>query len=76
MTSPLIGFGADQILSARIITAAGELIDVDDESHPDLLYALRGAGQFFGLVTQLTASDLLATEAAGARLERGVHLPS
>ncbi|KAL3443397.1 FAD binding domain-containing protein [Aspergillus insuetus] len=53
-TSPLIGFGADQILSARIITAAGGLLDVDDENHPELLYALRGAGQFFGLVTQLT----------------------
>ncbi|KAL3459522.1 FAD binding domain-containing protein [Aspergillus heterothallicus] len=54
ITSPLIGYGTDQILSARIITAAGELIDVDEGNHPDLLFALRGAGQFFGLVTQLT----------------------
>ncbi|KAL3485326.1 FAD binding domain-containing protein [Aspergillus germanicus] len=53
LTSPLIGFGTDQILSARIITAAGGVTDVNDENHSDLLYALRGAGQFFGLVTQL-----------------------
>ncbi|KAL2852066.1 FAD binding domain-containing protein [Aspergillus pseudoustus] len=54
ITSALIGYGADQILSARIVTAAGELIEVSEENHPDLLFALRGAGQFFGLVTQLT----------------------
>ena len=47
------GFGSDQILSARMITAKGDLIDVTKDTCPDLLYALRGAGQFFGLVTQL-----------------------
>ncbi|RDW83797.1 FAD-binding oxidoreductase [Aspergillus mulundensis] len=51
--SSLVGFGADQILSARLITASGELIDVSERTHPDLLWAIRGAGQFFGLVTQL-----------------------
>ncbi|PQE28581.1 FAD binding domain containing protein [Rutstroemia sp. NJR-2017a WRK4] len=44
------GFGSDQILSARLITAKGELIDADEE----LLYGICGAGHFFGLVTQLT----------------------
>lgn len=36
-----------------MITAKGELIEVDEHSYPDLLWAIRGAGQFFGLVTQL-----------------------
>ncbi|TVY18018.1 FAD-linked oxidoreductase azaL [Lachnellula arida] len=53
LTPSITGFGADQILSAHLITAKGELVDVTDETHPDLLYGLRGAGQFFGLVTQL-----------------------
>lgn len=53
MTASLTGFGADGIISARLITAKGDLLDVTKEQHPDLLWAIRGAGQFFGLVTQL-----------------------
>lgn len=53
ITSSITGFGSDQIVSARLITATGELISVSTVSHPELLYAIRGAGQFFGLVTQL-----------------------
>ncbi|PQE08303.1 FAD binding domain containing protein [Rutstroemia sp. NJR-2017a BVV2] len=50
ITNSITGFGSDQILGARLITAKGELIDADEE----LLYGIRGAGHFFGLVTQLT----------------------
>ncbi|PMD57104.1 Glucooligosaccharide oxidase [Hyaloscypha bicolor E] len=49
----LCGTTSDNILSARMVTAAGSIITVDD-STPDLLWALKGAGQFFGLVTELT----------------------
>lgn len=48
-----LGFGSDLIISARMILADGRLVDVSEDDHPDLLYAVRGAGQFFGLVTQL-----------------------
>lgn len=54
MTTSLTGYGSDQILAARMITSKGELIEVTQDKEPDLLYALRGAGQFFGLVTELT----------------------
>ncbi|KAL0568747.1 hypothetical protein V5O48_013235 [Marasmius crinis-equi] len=50
----LCGYTSDNILAARIVTAKGELVAVSNDSHPDLLYAIRGAGQFFGLVTSLT----------------------
>ncbi|TVY32060.1 FAD-linked oxidoreductase [Lachnellula subtilissima] len=53
LTPSITGFGADQILSAHLITAKGELVNVTGETHPDLLYGLRGAGQFLGLVTVL-----------------------
>ncbi len=53
ITSSVTGFGSDQIVSARLISAKGDLVDVAEETHPDLLWAIRGAGQFFGLVTQL-----------------------
>ena len=47
------GFGSDQVFPARMVTAKGELLQINEETHPELLWALRGAGQFFGLVTQL-----------------------
>ncbi|KAJ7881707.1 hypothetical protein B0H14DRAFT_3759240 [Mycena olivaceomarginata] len=53
ITSSITGFGSDQILSARMINAKGEFIEITEETEPDLLYAIRGAGQFFGLITQL-----------------------
>ena len=53
ITSSITGFGSDQILSARIITARGDILNVTEKTYPDLLWAIRGAGQFFGLVTQL-----------------------
>jgi FAD/FMN-containing dehydrogenase len=48
-----IGYGSDQILSARFINAKGDIVDITEDKEPDLLWALRGAGQFFGLVTEL-----------------------
>lgn len=53
ITSSVTGFGSDQIISARMITAKGDLLNVTEEKHPALLWAIRGAGQFFGLITQL-----------------------
>ena len=49
-----MGYGSDNILSARLITASGELKTVSRSENPDLFYALCGAGQFFGLVLSLT----------------------
>ncbi|KMU86994.1 FAD binding domain-containing protein [Coccidioides immitis H538.4] len=48
------GFGSDNILSGRIVTADGSLLHVSDNLNSDLFWALRGAGQFFGIVTELT----------------------
>ncbi|KAK4064181.1 CAZyme family AA7 [Trichoderma aggressivum f. europaeum] len=49
------GFGADNILGARVVLADGSVVDVDDNNHSDLLWALRGAGNgIWGVVIQLT----------------------
>ena len=48
ITSGLTGFGSDQIISARVVTAKGDLLTVAENQHSDLLWAIRGAGQFFG----------------------------
>lgn len=54
IVSSVLGYGSDQIVSARMVSAEGDLIDVTQVKHPDLLWAIRGAGQFFGLITELT----------------------
>lgn len=51
----MCGTTSDNIISARLITASGEL-QIVDAGTPDLLWALKGAGQFFGLVTELEFS--------------------
>ncbi len=48
------GLAADNLVGAELVTAAGEVLGVDDESHPDLLWALRGGGGNFGIVTTFT----------------------
>jgi FAD/FMN-containing dehydrogenase len=46
-----LGWGADTILEAEVVTAAGEVLRVSPREHPDLFWAIRGAGANFGVVT-------------------------
>jgi len=46
------GTACDNLLSVELVTAAGEVLTVSDESYPDLFWAIRGAGANFGVVTQ------------------------
>ena len=48
------GLAADNLLRAEVVTAAGEVLQVDESSHPDLFWALRGGGGNFGVVTSFT----------------------
>jgi FAD/FMN-containing dehydrogenase len=43
------GLGADNLIGVQLVTAEGEVLDVSDESHPDLMWALRGGGGNFGV---------------------------
>lgn len=51
--TPLIGFGCENIVSARLITADSDVVEATELHNPELLWAIRGAGQFFGLVIEL-----------------------
>src|SRR4029079_7276779 len=45
------GLSLDNLLAAEGVTAHGERVRASAEEHPDLFWALRGAGANFGVVT-------------------------
>ena len=46
------GLTIDSLLAADVVTADGELIKTDADSHPDLFWAIRGGGGNFGVATR------------------------
>ncbi|KAH8684498.1 hypothetical protein BGZ60DRAFT_478650 [Tricladium varicosporioides] len=46
------GWAADNIRSYEVILANGSIVNVNQESSPDLYWALRGGGNNFGIVTK------------------------
>jgi FAD/FMN-containing dehydrogenase len=48
------GLACDNLEAVELVTAAGDVLQVDAASHPDLLWALRGGGGNFGVATSLT----------------------
>jgi len=46
------GLTIDALLAADVVTAEGEVLRVDERSHPDLFWAIRGGGGNFGVATR------------------------
>jgi FAD/FMN-containing dehydrogenase len=49
LLSGSLGLGADQIVSAKLVSWKGEVVEADEE----LLWAMRGGGCGFGVITEL-----------------------
>jgi FAD/FMN-containing dehydrogenase len=48
------GLTCDRMVAAQVVLADGRVVDCDEQQHPDLFWALRGAGAGqFGVVTSL-----------------------
>jgi FAD/FMN-containing dehydrogenase len=46
------GLTIDSLLAAELVTADGQLLRVDGETHPELFWAIRGGGGNFGVATR------------------------
>ena len=47
------GLTIDNLLAAELVTADGQLLQVDADQHPELFWAIRGGGGNFGVATRL-----------------------
>jgi FAD/FMN-containing dehydrogenase len=64
------GQTADNLMSAQLVTADGEVLHVDAGSHPDLFWALKGGGGNFGVVTSFE----LQTHPVGPEIVGGARM--
>jgi hypothetical protein len=62
------GFGSDHVLGFTVVTGTGELIEVDDQRHPELFWALRGGKHGLGVVVEVRLRLIALTTLYGGSL--------
>ena len=62
------GMTIDNVLAAEVVTADGQIRQVDADHHPDLFWAIRGGGGNFGVVTRLRLQLVAVDEVYGGWL--------
>jgi FAD/FMN-containing dehydrogenase len=59
-----LGLVSDRIISARVVTAAGQILDISNEKHTELFWGMRGAGANLGIITSATFQAAKASDHA------------
>ncbi len=67
----IAGLTCDNLVGAELVTAEGEIIEVDGDTDADLIWALRGGGGNFGIVTRFD----LALHPVGPFYGGKIHVP-
>ncbi|MFV2007972.1 MAG: FAD-binding oxidoreductase, partial [Longimicrobiales bacterium] len=62
------GFSCDNLLSADVVLADGTTVVADEETNPDLFWAIRGGGGNFGIVTSFRYRVHPVSEVLGGTL--------
>ncbi len=62
------GLTIDHLVAAELVLADGTFLRTDAEHHPDLFWALRGAGGNFGIVTALELEAYPVGEVVSSRM--------
>ncbi|WP_029067899.1 LLM class flavin-dependent oxidoreductase [Jonesia quinghaiensis] len=70
------GMTVDHIRSARIVTADGQWVRADAQENPALLWAIRGAGSSFGIVTDVDFQALDVDKVVFAQFMLSVSDPA
>ncbi|OIW25923.1 FAD-binding domain-containing protein [Coniochaeta ligniaria NRRL 30616] len=67
----IYGLGIDSLKSVRLVTASGDLVTASRTSHPELFWAIRGAGANFGIVA--SAKFQLQDQVNNGNVVRGAY---
>ena len=62
------GLSCDSLVGAEVVTVDGDVLEVGDEAHSELFWALRGGGGNFGVVTRLDFRLHPVTDVVGGML--------
>lgn len=77
----LLGLIIDSLVSVRLVTADGNLVEASEDLNPDLFWGIRGAGANFGIATSATyklhdAVDINNGQVMTADLVFSAHMKS
>ena len=67
------GLTIDSVKAAEIVTADGDELKVDEHSHPDLFWAIRGGGGNFGVVTRFQVQAAPGGSGRGRHADASGH---